>query len=110
MDGTVKQIRWAEDIRDELMPELEEFERELQRVAASKGNDNDNETWRLAGYSDDVHLLSLGQGGVGGVFGAIPAIRDCQDAKWFIDYGRSGARAAVHAAMSGHRALGGLRG
>ena len=100
MTGSEKQIKWAEDIRAELIPELDDLEAELKDVQANP------ESAKTDYYADDSHLLRLKHGD--GVYPAISAIRNCNNAKWFIDFGRSGAREAVHAAISGNTSMGGL--
>jgi len=107
MNGTEKQIQWAENIKNNLIPEIDELVSELHRVEQSIGNDGDETTWKLPNYSDDIHLLRINLTH-GKLFAAINAIKECQEAKWFINFGRNGARYAVHAAISGNKSLGGL--
>ncbi len=100
MNGTEKQIAWATGIKERLLPELNQLENELKQVR----DNSDETTWRLPGYPDDCHLLKLSKN----VFKTIDAIRAENSAQWFIGYARSGARTAVHAAISGNSKMGGL--
>jgi len=105
MNGSEKQIRWAEDIKSTLLPEIDELESELRRVQADTNMDSN--LWReLNSFADDVNLLRLQPHDR--VFIGINAIKNCNSAKWFIDYGRRGARESVHAAISGNYTMGGL--
>lgn len=102
MKGSEKQIQWANGIKGDLIDELDNLENDIVEYLALKCTDPTPDD-----YAEVMALTKLAINS-GGYKAAIEAIKNCDEARWFIDYGRSGVISAVLKAMSGHAAMGGL--
>lgn len=102
MNNSEKQIKWAEDIKSELIEELVDLEADIEAYQTLTADDQTPDD-----YAEVIRFAQLAKAR-GGYQAAIAAIKNCDDAKWFIDYGRSGVCAALGAAMSGTKMMGGL--
>jgi hypothetical protein len=106
--GTEKQIAWAQDIKDGLLPEVNALAKlynltaeDIDYLDGGKGMSRINEfdaKAREYGASyagivqvDEKYLARLNR--------AVTAIHECVNAKWFIDFGRSTAEFAIKSAM-----------
>jgi len=105
MKGSEKQIAWAEDIKRKLVDDIDS--NLIPELYEIKNLTDDDPT--PGHYADSSQLLQINmRHGEITIWTAIDAIINCDNAKWFIDYGRNGARYAVRAAISGNSNMGGL--
>ncbi len=88
MDGTPRQIAWAEQIKANLLPELDTVLDTCKRFL----NLDDNDTgWQQ--IQDDAQTLGITLSHVNAarlpqLEQTVRSIRECESAKWFIEFGR----------------------
>jgi hypothetical protein len=106
--GTEKQIAWAQDIKDGLLPEVNALAKlynltteEIDYLDGGKGMDRINEFDAKANeYGASYYgIIRVDEKYRARVTRAVAAINECMNAKWFIDFGRSTAEFAIKSAM-----------
>ena len=103
MIGTEKQATWAEAIKSDLLPEIDE----VAEIYAHQFDANNGTEWNE--FCENAGEYGIGISSVNAYQQnisyhhrfdiAVTAIRECQSAKWFIDFGRYGAECAIKNSM-----------
>lgn len=112
--GSEKQIKWAIDIKSELVKQLDKLINYTEEYKNNPDDAYDNPSFRKSMLDDDISFTFMLKHAKGDDYNrlkaTISAIRSSEDASWFIKHGRSGIVNALtvangNAGISGGRLL-----